>query len=435
MRKTRRLAASAIAAAALLFIALTLSGVAPSDAGVLERSRGQWTPDQMGVIALLSLDKLAAAPNDPSNAADGQAAAVVLGRALFNDSRLSRDGSVSCASCHAPDKQFQDGLPVAKGLGVGTRRAMPVVGTGHNAWFFWDGRKDSLWSQALGPLEDKVEHGGNRARYARLVQTHYKPQYEAVFGTMPMLEGVPSDASPLGTADEQLAWQSMPAGQRVNVDRVFANMGKAIAAYEKSLGYGESRFDRYARAIAANDSSGQRELTAQEVNGLRVFIGNGQCVTCHNGPLLTDQAFHNTGVPPRDSARLDRGRAAAVAKVQADPFNCLGPFSDARPEQCSELRFIVADDPALEGAFKTPSLRNVALRPPYMHAGQLATLEQVVNHYTQSPAAVLGHSELARGNGDSHAERKPIRLSKEEARDLVAFLATLSGAIVERDSR
>jgi cytochrome c peroxidase len=427
MRKTRQLAASAIGAAALLFIALTVS-----DAGVLGRSPGQWTPDQVGVIASLSLDKLAAAPNDPSNSADGQAGAVALGRALFNDSRLSRDGSVSCASCHAPDKQFQDGLPVAKGVGVGTRRAMPVVGTGHNAWFFWDGRKDSLWSQALGPLEDKVEHGGNRARYARLLQTHYKTQYEAVFGPMPTLEGVTGDASPLGTADEQLAWQSLPAGRRANVDCVFANMGKAIAAYEKTLAYSESRFDRYARAVAANDASGQRELTAQEVNGLRAFIGNGQCVTCHNGPLLTDQAFHNTGVPPRDSARPDRGRAAAVAKVKADPFNCLGPFSDARPEQCSELRFIVADDPALEGAFKTPSLRNVALRPPYMHAGQFATLEQVVNHYMQSPAAVLGHSELARGKGESHAERKPIRLSQEEARDLAAFFATLSGPIVEK---
>jgi cytochrome c peroxidase len=432
MRKTPRLAASAIGATALLFITLALSGVAPSDAGILARGPAQWTSDQVSMIASLSVDKLAAAPNDPSNAADGQPGAIALGRALFSDPRFSRDGSVSCASCHAPDKQFQDGLPVARGVGLGTRRAMPVVGTGHNAWFFWDGRKDSLWSQALGPLEDRVEHGGNRGRYARLLQTNYKSRYEAVFGSMPMLGGVRSDASPLGTDDEQLAWQSMPAGQRENVDRVFSNMGKAIAAYEKRLTYGESRFDRYARDIAANDASGRGELTPQEVNGLRVFIGNGQCVTCHNGPLLTDQAFHNTGVPPRDSARPDRGRAAAGAKVQADAFNCLGHFSDARPDQCSELRFMVTDDPALEGAFKTPSLRNVGLRPPYMHAGQFATLEQVVNHYMQSPAAVLGHSELARGKRDNHAERKPIRLSQEEARDLVAFLATLSGPIVEK---
>ncbi len=432
MRNSHRLAASLGAGMAVLLIAMALSGGASSVAGVLSRNTGQWTPDQVGVIASLSIDKLPAAPKDPSNAADGHPAAIALGRALFHDARFSRDGSVSCSSCHAPDKQFQDGLPVAKGVGLGSRRAMPVMATGHNAWFFWDGRKDSLWAQALGPLEDKVEHGGNRARYARLVQTHYKVLYEAVFGTMPKLERVPSDASPLGTADEQLAWQSMTEGQRANVDRVFANIGKAIAAYEKGLAYGESRFDRYARAVAANDANGRSELTAQEVNGLRVFIGNGQCVTCHNGPLLTDQAFHNTGVPPRDPARPDHGRAAGVAKVQADPFNCLGSFSDARPEQCSELRFIVTDDPKSEGAFKTPSLRNVALRPPYMHAGQFATLEQVVNHYMQSPAAVLGHSELARGKGDSHAERRPIRLSPEEAKDLVAFLATLSGPIVEK---
>jgi cytochrome c peroxidase len=432
MRKTHRLAAFIGAATVLLCIFFAVSGVTPSDAGVLARTQGQWTPAQVGMIASLSLDKLATAPKDLSNAVDGQPAAISLGRALFNDARFSRDGSVSCASCHAPDKQFQDGLPVGRGVGVGTRRAMPVVDTGHNAWFFWDGRKDSLWAQALGPLEDGVEHGGNRARYARLMQTHYKDQYEQVFGKLPVLDGVPSDAGPLGSAAEQQAWQSLPDTKRANVDRVFANMGKAIAAYEKSLAYGESRFDRYARAIAANDAIGGREFSAQEVNGLRVFIGDGQCVTCHNGPLLTDQAFHNTGVPPRDSARPDHGRAAAIARVQADPFNCLGPFSDARPEQCSELRFIVTDDPALEGAFKTPSLRNVALRPPYMHAGQFLSLEQVVNHYMQSPAAVLGHSELARGKGDSHAERKPIRLSQEEARDLVAFLATLSGPIVEK---
>jgi cytochrome c peroxidase len=144
---------------------------------------------------------------------------------------------------------------------------------------------------------------------------------------------VPSDASPLGTADEQMAWQSMPAGQRANVDRVFANMGNAIAAYEKSLTYGESRFDRQARAIAANDASGQRELTTQEVNGLRVFIGNGQCVTCHNSPLLTDQAFHNTGVPPRDSpgqtmgALLRSPKCRRTRSIASAPSATLGPNS------------------------------------------------------------------------------------------------------------
>ena len=164
---------------------------------------------------------------------------------------------------------------------------------------------------------------------------------------------------------------------------------------------------------------------------MRVFIGNGQCATCHNGPLLTDQHFHNTGVPPRNPAQPDPGRAAAIAKVQRDEFNCLGPFSDAKPEQCSELRFMASDDPSMMAAFKTPGLRNVAQRAPYMHAGQFASLDEVVAHYVRSPAAATGHSELATDR-HQHAERKPIRMSDHEAQDLAAFLGGLTGPVVER---
>ena len=151
------------------------------------------------------------------------------------------------------------------------------------------------------------------------------------------------------------------------------------------------------RKVAARDTSTPQSLTDQEVSGLRLFIGKGQCSTCHNGPLLTDQHFHNTGIAPRDTARPDRGRAAGVVKVQRDEFNCLGRFSDAKAEQCKELRFIVTDDPALEGAFKTPGLRNVALRPPYMHAGQLATLEEVIAHYVK--ARPMRPSDTRNGSG------------------------------------
>ena len=172
-------------------------------------------------------------------------------------------------------------------------------------------------------------------------------------------------------------------------------------------------------------------LGAQEVRGLRLFIGKGQCVTCHNGPLFSDQQFHNTGVPPRDPSRPDRGRADATAKLRSDEFNCLGPFSDAKPTQCQELRFMATDDASMEGAFKTPSLRNVSLRPPYMHAGQLSSIEEVIAHYVRAPAATVGHTELAHGD-PGHTERKPIRLSGPEMKALAAFLETLSGPIVER---
>jgi cytochrome c peroxidase len=146
--------------------------------------------------------------------------------------------------------------------------------------------------------------------------------------------------------------------------------------------------------------------------------------------LFSDQHFHNTGVPPRDAAKPDRGRAAAIARVRADEFNCLGPFSDAKPTQCQELRFMATDDASMEGAFKTPGLRGVSLRPPYMHAGQFASIEEVIAHYTRAPAAMVGQTELAHG-GSGHSERKPIRLSEHEVKALASFLGTLSGPITE----
>jgi cytochrome c peroxidase len=307
---------------------------------------------------------------------------------------------------------------------------MPIAGAGNSPWFFWDGRKDSLWSQALGPLEDGVEHGGNRTHYYHLIQKHYRSEYEHIFSAMQDLTRLPLDASPVGTPTEKAAWQAMDAGTRQGVNRVFANMGKTIAAYEKTLVHGETRFDHYVEGIVSGDVSAQRNLTPQEVDGLRVFIGKGQCVSCHNGPLFTDQHFHNTGVPPRDATKPDRGRAAAVAKVQSDEFNCLGPFSDAKATECQELRFMATDDPSMEGAFKTPSLRDASLRPPYMHAGQFASIEDVIAHYVRAPAASVGQTELAHG-GSGNSTRKPIRLSEQEVKALASFLGTLSGPIVE----
>jgi cytochrome c peroxidase len=389
-----------------------------------------WSAEDKAVLASMSLDKLPPSPRDPSNAVEAEPAAAALGQRLFSEVRFSRNGAVSCATCHAPDRQFQDGLSVGKGVGTGARRTMPIAGAAHSPWLFWDGRKDSLWSQALGPLEDAVEHGSNRTRIAKVLHARYRGEYEAVFGPMPDLAGLPDDAGPLGDPGERTAWQQLEPRRQQEVNRVFANLGKAIAAYERTLTPGESRFDRYARAVLAQDPVGQRALSSQEVNGLRLFLGKGQCATCHNGPLLTDQHFHNTGVPPLDSSRPDRGRAVATAKVSGDEFNCLGPYSDAPQQACEELRFMVSDDPTLEGAFKTPGLRNVALRAPYMHAGQFTTLEVVVAHYVRSPAAAVGHSELAH-EGARHGERKRIRLSDQEIKDVASFLATLSGPTTE----
>lgn len=418
----------ALAAALAALGAASLAGAFGSTPG-RERDR-VWGEQELAVLASLRLSELPVAAADPSNAVQASTAAAALGKKLFFDARFSRNQAVACASCHDPAKQFQDGKPVGEGLGMGSRRSMPVVGAGHSPWLFWDGRKDSLWSQALGPLEDPLEHGGNRLRYARLLRTHYREDYSALFGSLPDLDNLPTDASPAGTIEEQTAWAHMTPAQRNAVSRVFANMGKAIAAYEHTLQYEPSRLDRYIETVLSGNERSSVTVTAQEVRGLRLFIGKGQCVSCHNGPLLTDQQFHNTGVPERSVHRIDHGRADAVAKLRSDEFNCLGPYSDARPEQCQELRFL-AEDSLFEGAFRTPGLRGVATRPPYMHAGQFVSLEEVVRHYVEAPRSTVGRSELSPSRHPAVGEarmkhRLPIRLSSAEQQDLVAFLRTLS---------
>jgi cytochrome c peroxidase len=119
-----------------------------------------------------------------------------------------------------------------------------------------------------------------------------------------------------------------------------------------------------------------------------------------------------------------------LKKLLQDEFNCLGRYSDAKPEQCGELQFLAADDPGQLAAFRTPSLRNVAERAPYMHAGQFTTLEQVVQHYAASPQAVLGHSELAQP-GEKRPDRQTIRLSASDVQDLATFLRALTGPVVQ----
>lgn len=339
-----------------------------------------WSAGEITILSSMRLSELAPVPVDPSNGYESSRAAVKLGERLFSDRRFSGNGAVSCASCHEPDRQFQDGRPLGQGMGTGARRTMPVVGAGYSPFLFWDGRKDSLWSQALGPLEDPAEHGGNRTAYAHVLKAHYRADYEAVFGSMPDLARLPKEAGPLGTREQQTAWNNMSEDARRAVSQVFANMGKALAAYQKTLQFRESRMDRYVEGVVRRDAAASRLLSPSEKNGLRIFIGKGQCVTCHSGPLLTDQHFHNTGIAPRTAGRPDLGRRAALAKVMNDEFNCLGRYSSARPEQCEELRFLAADDHAMEAAFKTPSLRNVALRAPYMHAGQMASLDVVIRH-------------------------------------------------------
>jgi cytochrome c peroxidase len=376
----------------------------------------RWNAAELDELTSLWIGSLEELPADPTNRYADDDRAVALGHRLFFDVRLSSNGGVSCATCHRPEREFQDDAALASGVGTTDRRTMPIAGTAYAPFLFWDGRKDSQWSQALGPLESPVEHGGSRALYAHTVAEHYRDDYEALFGPLPDLRGIPRHAGPVQDSAAAAAWQSLSAAQQDMVTQVFVNTGKAIAAYERKLQYGGSRFDRYVEELVRIGRAPRGVLTSDEVAGLRLFIGRGSCTQCHNGPLLTSNEFHNTGVAAVAALPEDRGRWTGAGSVLADEFNCRSRWSDASPADCAELEFLAADGHELERAYKVPTLRNVADRPPYMHAGQLATLEDVLEHYNRAPVAPAGHTEL-----------KPLNLSARELRQLAAYLRALSG--------
>lgn len=362
-------------------------------AALLPARAVEWTPDELAAIRSLWIGSLPPPPPDPSNRWADDPRAAALGRDIFFDPVFSANGGVACANCHQPEYGFTDPLPRGQGMALSRRRTMPITSAAWSPWFFWDGRKDSLWSQALEPLQDPNEHGIARDDALRALRAGYRDEYEAVFGPLPDLD------DPAGL-DEDAA------------NRAFANLGKAVAAFERTLAPAPTRFDRYAQALLDGDAASDI-LTPDEQAGLRLFIGEAQCTNCHNGPLFTNHAFHNTGVPLAAGEPPDEGRAAAIPLLLADPFNCLGPYSDAGGD-CPELRFLQTQGHELAGAFKPPSLRGVAARPPYMHNGVFQTLEEVIQHYNQAPTGPVSHSELV-----------PLRLSSKQRAQLLAFLKTL----------
>ena len=379
-----------------------------------------WQDADIAMLRSLTLSSLPPPPESPGNQVADNLGAAQFGHQLFFDPRFSSTGSVSCASCHQPDKYFSDQLPVAIGVSQATRNTMGLLGAAYTPWYFWDGRKDSLWSQALAPIENPLEHDSTRSQVAHLIASSetYRAQYQMLFGNLPALSDekrFPPDATPLGTPEQRQAWQSMRPEDQLTVNRIFANTGKALAAYQRKLMPGTSRFDTFVAQISHGQEA--TALNATEQAGLRLFLNKAQCINCHNGPLFTNNAFHNTGVLPVTGTLPAPGRSEGLRQAQSDPFNCLGSFSDATPEQCSELRFARGGD-ELIGAQRTASLRNLSHTAPYMHAGQISTLSDVIEHYNQAEESIFGHNEA-----------KPLGLRAIEKRQLLAFLESLNGDI------
>ena len=382
-----------------------------------------WSEEELGTLRSLWIGSLPKLPADPSNRVADKAYAAKFGQKLFFDKRFSGNQEIACSSCHQPEKGFTDGLPLAKGIGIGSIHTPTIIGTAYSPWFFWDGRKDSQWSQALEPLESPFEHGGTRTQFTKILfsDPDYRNFYEEIFGNLPDTtdEGrFPSIAAPIGASQSRNAWETMKAADRQIVSRIYSNIGKAIAAYERLIIPGPSRFDRYVKAVLGGNQAAQKRLfNEDEISGLRIFIGKGNCTQCHNGPLFTNHDFHNTGLTSLIDAPSNLGRAAGIKSAWADEFNCL--FSDAKDANCIELKFAKLSGVELIGSFKTPTLRNLGKTAPYMHEGQLPTLKAVVDFYNRAPKARLGHSELS-----------PLYLTNSELFRLERFLIALDGPLV-----
>ena len=348
-------------------------------------------------------------PPSPTNRVADNPDAAQLGQMFFFDARFSKEGTISCATCHSPFHGFADVEATSLGNRRGTRNAPTVLNAAYNEWQFWDGRADTLWAQALFALEGEDEQAGTRLQYAHLVYQHYQANYEAIFGPLPELEDAmrfPSDGKP-----GDPTFDDMPEADRIAVNTVFANIGKAIEAYERLLISRNAPFDRY---VAGDEEA----ITLEAKRGLKVFIGKGVCVLCHGTPYFRDNDFHNIGIP-QDGLPEDTGRFQGVAKLLADPFNSAGIYSDSRADAAQMLNLL---EPRLEhqGEFKTPTLRNVALTAPYFHTGEFPTLASVIefNNVGGTTNEFIGRSAV---------RVEPLHLTEQEKQDLVSFLETLTG--------
>jgi cytochrome c peroxidase len=321
------------------------------------------------------------------------AAKVALGRKLFMDRRLSHNNTISCGMCHVPEQGFTSNeLATAVGIeGRSHRRNSPTIfNVGYYKFLFHDGRELTLEDQVVGPLLAFNEMGNPSIGYVldKIKRFEdYAGMFESAFGGGVTLERV----------------------------------GHAIAAYERTLISGNSRFDQWRFGGDAN------ALTKQEQDGFDLFIGKGGCIACHTindkTALFTDQSFHNTGIGwARNNKVMKKEYKGDTFPVQLAP----GVVVDVKHELIENStekpendvgRFEITEDPEDSWKYKTPSLRNLTVSSPYMHDGSLSTLEAVVAFYNRG--------------GDDNPEKDvlmiPLGMSADEQSALVAFLKSLTG--------
>ena len=415
-----------------------------------------FTPSDRAALAALSPATLPPPGVDASNRFADNPQAAIFGQKLFFESAFAgklldgdddgssttlgmqgQAGKVACAGCHLPAAGFLDnrtlGKQVSLAAGWGRRRAPSLLDVGQAKLLMWDGRRDALYDQPFGPIESPVEMNSSRLYVAEQLRALYRADYEAIFGAMPPLDDAtrfpsltaaltgcqPSTADPQPTCNgtkhgmpgDGAEYDGLSPADQDAVTEVVVNAGKAIGAYERLLACGPGRFDQWVHGKAG-------ALSPSEQRGAQIFVGSGKCVTCHSGPFLSDQKFHNVGLQPATVAVVfidanDPGAASGLAAAIADPLNVRGKFSDG-----DDGRLPSSIPASMNGAFRTPVLRCEARRPSFMHTGQMKTLAEVVAFFARGgdPFGYPGKSEIAH-----------LALSAQDQQDLVAFLGTLEG--------
>ncbi|HUS32596.1 MAG TPA: cytochrome c peroxidase [Kofleriaceae bacterium] len=388
------------------------------------------------LAAAHTLSPLPAVPADTTNAYADNAAAARLGQMLFFDKSYAgplvvgdtgtngglgkpgEAGKVSCASCHAAGSEAIDdrrSIPNATSLGTdrGTRNALGVVNSSFYKWTNWGGRFDSQWSLPMAVAENAKIMDSTRLAIAHMIYAKYRTEYNAIFepDLDPDLDPAASNAArfPATGKPGQTNFDNMAAGDKTIINRIFANYGKALAAYVRTLVSRDAPFDRF---VAGDHSA----LTAPQVRGLKLFISK-KCIGCHSGPNFSDDEFHALASAPV----TDMGRFADLPVLLASTANVNSALSD--DTNTHKLDGLAAID-SMKGQFRTKSLRNVAGSGPFMHGGTLATLGDVVDFYSQ------GGGDVGASGVTKDTRMTPFALTAGEKADLVAFMESLSGAPV-----
>jgi cytochrome c peroxidase len=367
----------------------------------------RFTPEQWDMIRAMS--PVVSPPPDPTNRVADDPRAATLGERLFADTGLS-SGGVSCATCHAREMAFSDGRSRAMGAAVGDRNTPALLGAAYTRWRFWDGRVDTLWGQAVGPIENPLEMSSTRLAVAHHIAETYATEYTAVFGALPPLNDMTRFPSNGRSGDAQ--WEAMTVADREAVDRVFVNVGKSIAAFERTLRAPTTAFDRYAMGdITA--------LTTAQRDGLHHYFEGG-CIQCHYGPMMTNDSFHNIGMPTgRRDGMPDRGRIDAMEGLAALPFRSDSVFSDD-PTRGAHLNRL-STHPMQLGQFHTPTLRQISRTGPWGHGGTFATLAEVVRHYSQGNTMPPVATTI--GTRDIHLPA--FHMTESTINELASFLEAL----------